>query len=292
MRTKILFIVNPKSGTLGKTNWISIATRILAKDFDLEFKYTTHRGHACELAQQAVAEKVPIVVAVGGDGTVNEIASSLVDSDTALAILPLGSGNGLARELGISPLLQLNAINCIKRLNFKQIDYGKVNGVPFFCTCGVGFDAQISYEITQRSRRGLWMYVSLCLHKYFHYKPLECTFEHNGKTETRQVFIVNCANIRQFGFNAYIAPQADFADGKLNITIIKPFGLGTAMRLLIGLFTKRLDHFKKYVETFDCDRIVIDTPAPTPLHCDGDYIGLFRHVEVEIVPHALKVIVP
>lgn len=292
MRTKILFIVNPKSGTLGKTNWISIATRMLAKDFDLEFKYTTHRGHACELAQQAVADKVPIVAAVGGDGTVNEIASSLVDSDTALAILPLGSGNGLARELGISPLLRLNAISCIKHLNFKHIDYGRVNDVPFFCTCGVGFDAKISYEITQRTRRGLWMYVSLCLHEYFRYKPLECTLEHDGKTETRKAFIVNCANIRQFGFNAYIAPRADLTDGKLNVTVIKPFGFWTALRLLAGLFTKRLDHFKKYVETFDCERVAISTPEKTPFHCDGDYIGLSNRVEVAAVPHALKVAVP
>lgn len=292
MRKKIFFIVNPKSGTLGKTNWISIATRMLAQEFDLEFKYTTHRGHACELAQQAVADHVPIVAAVGGDGTVNEIASSLVDSDTALAILPLGSGNGLARELGLSPLLQLNAISCIKRLNFRQIDYGRVNDVPFFCTCGVGFDAQIAYEVAQRKRRGLWMYVSLCLHDYFHYKPLECTLEHDGKTETRQAFIVNCANIRQFGFNAYIAPHADLTDGKLNVTIIKPFGFWSALRLLFGLFTKRLDHFKKYVETFECEHITISTPEKTPFHCDGDCLGLADHIEVQVVPHALKVAIP
>jgi diacylglycerol kinase (ATP) len=292
MRQKILFIVNPKSGTLSKTNWISMATRMLAKDFDLEFKYTTHRGHACELAQQAAADRIPIVVAVGGDGTVNEIASSLVGTDTALAILPLGSGNGLARELGISTKIAPSAISCIKHLNFKQIDYGRVNDVPFFCTCGVGFDAQISYEITQRSRRGLWMYVSLCVKNYFHFSPLTCTFEHDGITDTRQAFMVNCANIRQFGFNAYIAPRADLSDGKLSVTVIKPFGILAALRLLMGLFTRRLDHMKKYVETFDCERVTITTPQKTPLHCDGDYIGLADHINVEIVPNALKVVTP
>ena len=108
-RIKILFIVNPKSGTLGKSNWIAMATKMLAQKFDLEFQYTTHRGHACELAQKAVARNISIVAAVGGDGTVNEIASALIHTNTALAILPLGSGNGLARDLGISTLLPFSA---------------------------------------------------------------------------------------------------------------------------------------------------------------------------------------
>src|SRR5574344_849731 len=252
-RQKILFIVNPKSGTFGKTNWISMATRMLAQNFDLEFKYTTHRGHACELAQHAVSELVPFVVAVGGDGTINEIASSLVNTNTTLGILPLGSGNGLARDLGISTLLPFNALECIKHQHIKKIDYGHANDVPFFCTCGVGFDALVSYKIMQNKKRGLWMYVTLCLREYFRFKPLECTLEYDGKIEKRQVFIVNCANIRQFGFNAYIAPQADLCDGKLNVTIIKPFGFWAAMRLIISLFTKRIDSFKKYIETFDCE---------------------------------------
>lgn len=132
MRNKILFIVNPKSGTLKKTNWIAMATKMLAQEFDLEFQYTTHRGHAHELAKNAVSESVPIVVAVGGDGTVNEIAGALVHTETALAILPLGSGNGLARDLGISTLLPFNAIETIKRGKTLKIDYGTANGVPFF----------------------------------------------------------------------------------------------------------------------------------------------------------------
>ena len=292
MRKKILFIVNPKSGTMHKTNWIAMATRMLAQTFDLEFKYTTHRGHACELAQQAVKDQIPIVAAVGGDGTVNEIASSLAGTDTALAILPLGSGNGLARDLGISTLLPFNALECIKKNKTLTIDYGRANGVPLFCTCGAGFDALVSYKITQCSKRGLWMYVSLCMREFFRYKPLKCTLEYNGHTETRDVFVVNCANIRQFGFNAYIAPKADFCDGLLNVTIVRPFGVWTALRLLVGLFTKHIDHFKKHIETFECERITITLPPNAPFHCDGDYLAMSNTIEVEAVRHALKVLVP
>ncbi len=291
-RRKIMFIINPKSGTMQKTNWITIATRMLAQDFDLEFKYTTHRGHACKLAQQAVAEKIPIVAAVGGDGTVNEIASALIDSDTALAILPLGSGNGLARDLGISTLVPFQVMKCIKQHKVMTIDYGQANGMPFFCTCGTGFDALISYKITQSKKRGLWMYVSLCAREFFRYKPLECTLEYDGKTETRRVFVVNCANIRQFGFNAYIAPKADFCDGKLNVTIIRPFGFWAALRLLFGLFTKRIDHIKKYTETFECERITINLPPNAPFHYDGDYVEMPSKIEVEAVKQKLKVLVP
>ena len=292
-RKRILFIVNPKSGTFGKTNWISMATRMLANEFDLTFQYTTHRGHACTLAQQAVADGVNIVAAVGGDGTVNEVASALVGSETALAILPLGSGNGLARDLGISTLLPFSSLENIKHLNIRAIDYGRANNVPFFCTCGIGFDALVSHEIVCNNKRGFWMYLKLVIDSYFRFHPVPCTFTHDGITEQRNVFLVNCANIRQFGFNAYIAPKADFTDGKLNVTIIKPFPLRTVVRLAVALFTKRIDRIMKYVETFECEKVTLQVPEGTPFHCDGDYIEMpSNNIEVEIVPQSLKVLIP
>ncbi|HPB84670.1 MAG TPA: diacylglycerol kinase family lipid kinase [Paludibacteraceae bacterium] len=291
MRNKILFIVNPKSGTLKKTNWIAMATKMLAQEFDLEFQYTTYRGHACELAQHAVSEGIPIIAAVGGDGTVNEIASALVHTDTALAILPLGSGNGLARDLGISTLLPFSAVEAIKHGKTMQIDYGQANGVPFFCTCGIGFDAHISQLFATNKKRGFWNYLYLCIREYFRYTPTKCTLEYEGKKVTKKAFVINCANIHQFGYNAYIAPHADFTDGRLNITIVKPFGFIGAIRLSVSLFLKQIDKIK-YTETFDCERITFHLPPKTPFHCDGDAIPMPSMVTVEAIKQDLKVIIP
>lgn len=290
-RKKIVFIVNPKSGTLGKTNWIAISTKMLAQEFDLEFQYTTHRGHACELAQKAAANKVAIVAAVGGDGTVNEIASALIHTDTALAILPLGSGNGLARDLGISTLLPFSAVEAIKKGKTIQIDYGTANGVPFFCTCGVGFDAHISRIFATNKKRGFWNYVILAIREYFRYKPVECTLEYDGKTEKKKAFIVNCANIQQLGNNAYIAPKANYTDGLLNVTILKPFGLIGAVRLGTFLFLRQIDKIK-YAETFECERLVLNIPTDTPFHYDGEAAQVPNRIEIEAVNLGLKVIVP
>lgn len=290
-RKKIVFIVNPKSGTLGKTNWIAISTKMLAQEFDLEFQYTTHRGHACELAQKAAANKVAIVAAVGGDGTVNEIASALIHTDTALAILPLGSGNGLARDLGISTLLPFSAVEAIKKGKTIQIDYGTANGVPFFCTCGVGFDAHISRIFATNKKRGFWNYVILAIREYFRYKPVECTLEYDGKTEKKKAFIVNCANIQQLGNNAYIAPKANYTDGLLNVTILKPFGLIGAVRLGTFLFLRQIDKIK-YAETFECERLVLNIPTDTPFHYDGEAAQVPNRIEIEAVKLGLKVIVP
>ncbi len=290
-RKKIVFIVNPKSGTLGKTNWIAISTKMLAQEFDLEFQYTTHRGHACELAQKAAANKVAIVAAVGGDGTVNEIASALIHTDTALAILPLGSGNGLARDLGISTLLPFSAVEAIKKGKTIQIDYGTANGIPFFCTCGVGFDAHISRIFATNKKRGFWNYVILAIREYFRYKPVECTLEYDGKTEKKKAFIVNCANIQQLGNNAYIAPKANYTDGLLNVTILKPFGLIGAVRLGTFLFLRQIDKIK-YAETFECERLVLNIPTDTPFHYDGEAAQVPNRIEIEAVKLGLKVIVP
>ena len=290
-RTKILFIVNPNSGTLGKSNWIAMATKMLAQNFDLEFQYTTHRGHACELAQKAVANKVSIVAAVGGDGTVNEIASALIHSDTALAILPLGSGNGLARDLGISTLLPFSAVEAIKKGKTIQIDYGTANGVPFFCTCGVGFDAHISRIFATNKKRGFWNYLVLTIREYFRYKPVEFSLEYDGKIIKKKAFIVNCANIQQLGNNAYIAPKANYTDGLLNITILRPFGFIGAIRIGTSLFFKHIDKIR-YTETFECERLVLKIPSNTPFHYDGEAARVPNRIEIEAVRLGLKVIIP
>ena len=291
-RRKILFIVNPRSGVWDKSNWIAIATKMLAQEFDLEFKYTTHRGHACELAQKAVAAHTDIIAAVGGDGTVNEVASAVVNTETALAILPMGSGNGLARDLGIHTLLPFNALEAIRAGHTITMDYGTANGVPFFCTCGVGFDAHISWLFSRGKQRGFWNYLMLCIREYFRYKPKEITLEIDGnRCLRRRAFIVNCANTQQLGNNAYIAPHADYRDGLLNVTIVRPFDFWGAVRLGTMLFLKQIDKIK-YTETFTCRSLRMTIPARTPFHYDGEPIRMPADIHIEARPAGLKVIVP
>lgn len=291
VRKRILFIINPVSGTMGKLNWITLATRLLAKNFDLEFKQTQGRGHACKLAQDAVRDRVDIVCAVGGDGTVNEIASALIETDTVLAILPLGSGNGLARELRISTLLPNLALEVMRSGNVVDIDYGVLNNIPFFGTCGFGFDAKISYEFAKRKHRGVINYIKVVIKEYYRYVPKEVQLTINGQTITRKVFLINFANSRQFGNNAYIAPLASLTDGLINVTIVKPLRFREALRLSLALFDKRI-HKLNSIETFTCEKAQLLMPKGAICHYDGEPIKLGEEAHIEIVKGGLKVLVP
>ncbi|MDR1591296.1 MAG: diacylglycerol kinase family lipid kinase [Prevotellaceae bacterium] len=290
-RRKIVFIVNPNSGTVNKSNWIALASKLLVNEFDLEFKYATSYIRVGELARYAVKDGVHCVVAVGGDGTVNEIANVLRHTETALAILPLGSGNGLARDLRISTLLPFKALEAIRRQKSLLIDYGTVNDVPFFCTCGIGLDALVSNLFAESKRRGFLSYTAIAIREYFRCTPIDCTLTYDGQTHKKQAVIINCANIRQFGYNAYIAPQADFQDGLMNVTILKPFGLLMAVHLAWKLFTKTIDT-SRYAETFTCRELRVEMPSETYFHYDGEPTSMPSVIDIKIIPRGLRVIVP
>ena len=158
-KKRITFIVNPISGTQRKDHLPALIDELLDHDrFDSEVLFTEYRGHAAELTHQCVADGIDVVVAVGGDGTVNEVARSLVHTQTALGIIPCGSGNGLARHLCI-PLDVRKALDIINNCQIETFDYGVINGLPFFCTCGMGFDAFISLKFAESGKRGPITYV-------------------------------------------------------------------------------------------------------------------------------------
>ena len=170
-KKKIVFVVNPISGTQGKRailKWID--ERINRTLYDYTIVKTQYAGHAEKIAAAAAKEKVDIVVAIGGDGTINEIGRALIHTDTALGIIPCGSGNGLARHLQI-PLEPKAAIDIINESSVACIDYGKINNIPFFCTCGVGFDAFVSLKFADSGKRGLLTYLENTLHESLSYKP-------------------------------------------------------------------------------------------------------------------------
>ena len=201
-KKKISFIINPISGTQGKEQILKWLDEKLDKSrYIPEVIYTERAGHAVEIAALKAKEEAFAVVAIGGDGTINEIARSLVHTKTALGIIPCGSGNGLARHLQI-PMDAKKAINIINEGLIDIIDYGKINDVPFFCTCGVGFDAFVSLQFSKAGRRGPLIYLEKTLLESLKYKPETYELEMDGSTLRYKAFLIACGNASQYGNNA------------------------------------------------------------------------------------------
>lgn len=219
MKKKIVFIMNPISGTASKASIPNLIDSILDKDrFEYEIRTTERAGHASEIAFEAKEAHVDIVVAVGGDGTVNEVARAIVHSDTALGILPCGSGNGLARHLML-PMNLKKSIEIINQCEIHDLDYGVINGYPFFCTCGMGFDAFVSMKFAESGKRGPISYAENILREGLKYQPETYTLEDETETKQYKAFLISCANASQYGNNAYIAPQASMSDGLMDVVI-------------------------------------------------------------------------
>ena len=216
-KKEIIFIVNPRSGTHDKSDIPRVIEQTIDKaKFDYRVQFTEYAGHAAEIARRCVASDVNIVVAVGGDGTVNEVARSLVHTETALGIVPCGSGNGLARHLCI-PMDIRKAIAIINRCNIEALDYGVINSLPFFCTCGMGFDAFISLKFAEAGKRGPVTYMENVLREGLKYKPEVYEVTDETKATRHKAFLIACANASQYGNNAYIAPKATMTDGLMDV---------------------------------------------------------------------------
>ena len=291
-KKKIVFVINPISGTQGKEQILAWVNEKLDREkYDMEVVYTEYAGHAVKIAAQKAAEKAFTVVAIGGDGTINEIARSLVHTDTALGIIPCGSGNGLARHLQI-PLDPKKAVDIINGGRLEVIDYGKINGIPFFCTCGVGFDAFVSLKFSQAGKRGPLTYLEQTLLESLKYRPEVYELEMDGNASTRyRAFLIACGNASQYGNNAYITPRATLDDGLLDVTILEPFTVLDVPSLSFQLFNKTIDQNSR-IKTFQCKSLRIHRSKPGVVHFDGDPMMAGEDIEVSIVQRELKVIVP
>lgn len=290
-KKKISFLLNPISGTQGKEQIVKlIHEKLDTSIYDYEIIKTEYAGHAVVLAK-ACAEKGDFaVVAIGGDGTVNEIARSLVHTDTALGIIPCGSGNGLARHLHISTIAS-KAIEILNKGFVETIDYGKINGQLFFCTCGVGFDAFISLKFAEAGKRGLLSYVEQTLRENLSYKPETYELDIEGNTEHYKAFVIACGNAAQYGNNAFIAPHASLMDGMLDITVLEPFTLLDVPSLTFQLFNKTIDQ-NNHIKTFRCRSLHIHREKSGVAHYDGDPIMMGKDIYVNIVPAGLRVVTP
>lgn len=288
----ITFIVNPISGTQEKEQIIALINEYLDIDkYTFQIIYTQYAGHAEEIAAQCAEDSHFAAVAVGGDGTVNEVARALTHTHTALGIIPCGSGNGLARHLQIS-MQPRKAIEAINEGIIERIDYGTINRRKFFCTCGVGFDAFVSLKFAEAGKRGLNTYIEQSLNASLNYKPetYKLTIDGN-ETEIYQAFLIACGNAAQYGNNAYIAPKATLTDGLLDVTILNPFTPLDVPSLALQLFTKTIDQ-NSHIKTFRCKTINIRREKPGVVHYDGDPVMMGANLKVKIHHAGLHVIVP
>ena len=289
-KISVWFVVNPISGTTDKSRIVNLIPEYMeAKRFDVKIWYTEFKGHAAQIARQAVEEGVDVVVAVGGDGTVNEIARCLIHTNTALGIIPCGSGNGLARHLFI-PMNPEGALQVLSTCTIEALDYGMINETPFFCTCGVGFDAFVSSKFAKSERRGLLTYIDNTLREGLRYKPDTYEIEIDGETQHYKAFLIACANASQYGNNVFIAPQASMSDGLMDVTIMEPFTMLEAPQIAIQLFNKTIDKNSR-IRTFKCKSMRIHRSTPGVIHFDGDPKDEGIDIEVRLVPKGIHMVV-
>lgn len=289
-KKKIIFIINPISGTAKKENVPEMIDTYIDKSlYDVTVRFTESAGHAVEIANEAKQTGVDVCVAVGGDGTVNEVATALTGSKTALGIVPLGSGNGLARHLQI-PLTVKGALEVINECEIHDLDYGLINGHAFFCTCGMGFDAFISKKFAEAGKRGRITYVENVLKNGLSYKSETYEVTMDGVTETHTAYLISCANASQYGNDAYIAPQASMRDGLLDVIIMEPFDILEAPQISLEMLNKTIDKHSK-VKAFKARKLHIHRVAPNVIHYDGDPIDEAADVDIELVPAGIPVVV-
>lgn len=285
----IAFIVNPISGTKAKNRVAKLIRELLdTRQFAPTVVATEYAGHATQLAQHFAMEDYYAVVAVGGDGTVNEVASGLIGTNTALGIIPNGSGNGFARHLDISTRMN-RAIEMLNSSEVINVDYGLVNDIPFFSTFGVGFDAVVAHDFADSSR-GLKGYVQSIFKDLFQYKPETYHLEGEGIDLTTTAFLINFANAGQWGYDAYIAPKASVQDGWLDVAVVTEFPMTAAAGLALSLFTKDIDE-NLYMNTIRAKELTLTRTNAGAAHIDGTPTTMPDKLHIQIVEDGLKVLV-
>jgi len=251
---------------------------------------TARAGHAAELARRALDDGCELIVAVGGDGTLNEVASALLDTPATLGLVPCGSGNGLARHLGIYGAPR-HIFRTLTAGRPRLIDTGLADGHPFFTTAGLGFEAEISARFNRLERRGFLRYLTTSAALLRAWSPRDCTIAHGSQRERVRAFTLTVANGSQYGNNARIAPGASIDDGLLDLTVVPPITAWNALPLLWRLFAGTLDRAPD-VTLRQAAQFTVERPAPGLIHTDGETHLAGARVEFSIRPRSLRVLVP
>lgn len=289
-KLRVLFVINPISGGRPKTKFVAQVERYLdMKLFEPSYVYTEGPEQTGVITKRGIAEQFQLIVAVGGDGTINEIARHLLNKPIALGIIPYGSGNGFARSLKI-PLKTTQAIQRLNKMQVKFVDSGTINGLPFFNMGGVGFDAAVSKRFARAGNRGILGYMLTVISAMRTFVPVPCRIDLEGNSSLKErVFMLSIANSPQFGNGAYIAPQASMEDGWLDICVVRPFRGILFPKMVYHLFNKSANK-SGYVESFrvKAARILVDDGEM--VHLDGEPHQLGGVLEVNVLPKSLKVL--
>ena len=289
----VLFIINPHSGRNRNKQVEKTAMDLLSPDlFTVDFVYTRYAGHALELSRLGVAKGYDIIVAVGGDGTIHEVSQSVIHSNSAMAVIPMGSGNGFARFFEIPSSIK-RAVKVIAEGEEKVIDTVLCNSEYFVNVAGFGFDAQIGevYDKSCSEDRGGLNYVKLVVEEFLQYPLQTCRFKIDGKEVEKTFFIASVANSSQYGLNAVIAPEADVTDGKFELVLMRELPVFDVIPTTILLFAKQINN-SRHVETLHLENFTIVNSAPRLLHLDGEPRMYATDITFTIQKKSLKCIVP
>jgi len=288
MKTKILFIINPISGIGKKGNLPSLIEKYIDKDqFDFKITTTEYRKHAKQLAYQSAMEGYDVVCAVGGDGSVHEVGTALIGTNTKLAIIPAGSGNGLARHLKI-PLNAIKAIQTINQMNTFKMDTVLVNDKPFLNAGGYGFDAIIAKKFEELKKRGFANYIKLVFREFLRYNPINVTIDVNGQVKQLPVLLCTIANASEFGNGFCVSPKSDITDGKIELCLLKPFRIWNAPKLAYQFFSKKSDR-SRFAEIISFEKARI-TLTEKIAHYDGEPFKVRSVLNVQVVPKSLNIL--
>ncbi|MGM9476751.1 diacylglycerol/lipid kinase family protein [Pedobacter sp. GSP4] len=293
MHTKIniLFIINPISGGRGKLRIPDFIDKYLDKEkFNPNFVFSEYVGHAGELADEASAKNFDVIVAAGGDGTINEVATKVLKHQKVLGILPLGSGNGLARFLNISKNLRY-ALSIINNFKVDEIDTAQFNNKCFFNLAGMGFDAHLSSVFSKDKKRGLSGYVKLGFQEVFNYKAQNYVIDIDGEVYNKKAFAISIANSSQYGNDVFISPNASVKDGLLDVCIIKPFPI-LKLPVLGYVMLRGTAETSDMIEIIKGKHIKITREKEGAVHVDGEPLQMGTSIEALVRPLSLKVIVP
>ncbi|PIB36522.1 hypothetical protein BFP72_14495 [Reichenbachiella sp. 5M10] len=289
-KKKILFIANPISGSGHKIDFHNaISQNLDTSRFDWSLYYTTARGDATRRAQEASNGTYHAVIAIGGDGTINEVAQGLVYTDTCMGIIPNGSGNGLSKHLRISNDIPA-AITQLNHATPQLIDTGWFNDQLFLNVAGIGFDAQVAHAFDTFGKRGLFSYILLSIKEFGQFSPSTCKIKVDGKKLKAKAFILTIANGSQYGNNAYIAPKAQVTDGYLDLVVIEPLRFWQWITFPIQLFGKSLDTTSRY--RFAKGKKITIKSKYTKAQLDGEPIQAADKNHIEIKPKSLKMLIP
>lgn len=296
---RLMIVINPKAGVVANKGAdeiiISEARKLKYKvpgksdvfnHYDIDVRYTEAPGHATQLAREAVENQYYGILACGGDGTVNEVARGVCGSDVAMGMIPLGSGNGLARHLGV-PMTVPGAMKVIGEDRIIKADYATANGRPFFCTFGVGFDAEVTEKFNLRPGRGLNNYIRTVMEEYFKYKAETYIIIANGRRITEKALLVAVCNASQYGNNAYIAPHASIKDGLLDVTVVHHGNFLEDARAAIDVLWGLADQSQSCT-TFRAKSLKIIRKSDGAVHFDGEPASLEREINVVCHPGNIR----